>query len=70
MLPFIERGVRYIVLFVILGWTLLKTYTTITADYRYIPYSNYFQYLMQDKPSYKYRSIYNIQNSPYVSVQK
>ena len=65
MLPFMERGVRYIVLFVILGWTLLKTYTTITADYRYIPYSNYFQYLMQDKPSYKYRSIYNIQNSPY-----
>jgi hypothetical protein len=37
----------------------------ITKDYRYIPYTNYVEYLFQEKPSYRERSNYNTINSPY-----
>lgn len=65
ILPSMDKSIRYIIFCILAGWSLLKTYTTITADYRYIPYSNYLQYLMQEKPTYTYRSTYNFQNSPY-----
>lgn len=60
-------SLRYAVFAVLLVWTLLKTYTVVTDDYRYVPYSSYFQYWFQEKPDYIYRSNYNIQKSPYGS---
>ena len=58
-------SLRYAIFSILLVWTMLKTYTVITEDYRYVPYSSYLEYLFQDKPSYIYRSGYNIQKSPY-----
>jgi hypothetical protein len=49
----------------ILGCTLMSTYNKITADFRYIPYTNYMSYILQDKPSYTYREGYNKKYSPY-----
>ena len=49
----------------LLLWSFLKGYTVLTADCRYIPYTNYLQYWMEEKPSYHYRSNYNLYNSPY-----
>lgn len=37
----------------------------ITSTYRYIPYTNYIEYIFEDKPSHYYRSEYNYRNSPY-----
>ena len=46
--------------------TFYTTYTTITLDYKYIPYTNYLTYIMKkEKPSYYERSMYNFRNSPY-----
>ncbi len=58
-------SLKYVIFSILLGWTLLKTYTVVTDDYRYIPYTSYFQYWFQEKPDYIYRSNYNIQRSPY-----
>lgn len=38
----------------------------VAKSYQYVPYSNYLQYVFQDKPSYNERSNYNHKNSPYV----
>lgn len=56
---------RYSFLGLLLLWTFAKNYTVLTADCRYIPYTNYLQYWMEEKPSYHYRSNYNLHNSPY-----
>ena len=41
-------------------------YVNITNSYKYIPYSNYLQYLISNKfPNYWYRSNYNHMKSPY-----
>lgn len=37
----------------------------ITKTPKYIPYSNYLEYSFKEKPSYIYRSNYNMINSPY-----
>lgn len=37
----------------------------ITSTYRYIPYTNYIEYVFENKPNYYYRSEYNYRNSPY-----
>jgi len=52
----------YLLSFSIAFFTMI---TSITASYRYIPYSNYLSYLFKDKPNYQERSIYNFMNSPY-----
>ena len=57
--------VKYAFISLLLLWTFVKSYTVLTADSRYIPYSNYLQYIMKEKPSYRYRSNYNISNSIY-----
>lgn len=46
-------------------WTFVKTYSVVTEDYRYIPYTNYFLYFFQEKLDYNYRSTYNFLNSSY-----
>lgn len=56
---------KYSLLLFLLLWTFAKSYTVLTADCRYIPYSSYLQYMLEDKPSYRYRSNYNFYNSPY-----
>lgn len=45
-------------------WGMLVLYKNLTNDYRYIPYTNYFQYII-DSPDFAYRSNYNVKNSPY-----
>ena len=49
--------------FVIL-FSFAKLCFVLTQDCRYIPYSNYLQYI-GDQPSYGYRDSYNPHNSPY-----
>ena len=45
-------------------WGMIKIYQITSYDYRYIPYTNYFEYI-GNHPAYSYRSLYNIQKSPY-----
>ena len=40
-------------------------YNTVTKDYRYVPYTNYLQYVLTEKPTFSYRYYYNMNNSPY-----
>lgn len=49
----------------------LLCYTAVTADYRYVPYTNYITYSLthDDIPSYTVRSNYNHVNSPYRNKQ-
>ena len=49
----------------------LLCYTSVTADYRYVPYTNYITYSLthNDIPSYSVRSDYNHVNSPYRNKQ-
>lgn len=46
---------------------IMQTIATITFDYRFVPYTNYFSYLLfhDQMPSYNIRSDYNLKNSPY-----
>lgn len=47
-------------------YSLLKTYSLVTSDYRYVPYTNYLVYSLKgDHPEYLIRQSYNITNSPY-----
>lgn len=47
-------------------FSLLQTYTTISKDFRYVPYTNYIDYsARKDFPTIEYRSQYNRKNSPY-----
>ena len=58
-----SRRCYYIFIFIMI---LFMTKSLITSDYRYIPYSNYLEYIMNvDKPSYEERFNYNYENSPY-----
>lgn len=43
----------------------LVLYTTITSDYKYIPYTNYIEYINKEEMSFEERSQYNFTNSPY-----
>jgi hypothetical protein len=65
MLNIYKKYCRLLLVTGILGCTLISTYNKITADYRYIPYSNYMFYILQDKPPYTYREGYNKKYSPY-----
>lgn len=49
--------------------SMLSCFNSITKDYRYVPYSNYLEYIFKAKPSYEYRSSYNQTNSPYKSEE-
>lgn len=40
-------------------------YTLITSSYKYVPYTNYLEYLNEEKPSYNERFRYNFDQSPY-----
>lgn len=41
------------------------TYSLITSSYKYIPYTNYIQYMFSSDLPFNYRSEYNFVNSPY-----
>ncbi|WP_185213174.1 EpsG family protein [Sphingobacterium mizutaii] len=56
---------RPIVFGVIYLYLLSNMYTLITTSYKYIPYSNYLEYLNKEKPSYSERSMFNYEQSPY-----
>jgi len=49
----------------LLAVSMLSCYNSISKDYRYVPYSNYLEYIFKPKPSFEYRASYNQINSPY-----
>lgn len=50
----------------VIALSFFQTFATVTTDYRFIPYTNYFVYnLFNDMPSYSQRSQYNRTYSPY-----
>lgn len=49
--------------------SMLSCYNSISKDYRYVPYSNYLEYIFKPKPSFEYRSAYNQTNSPFKSEE-
>lgn len=57
--------VKYAFLLLFVIWGGIRTYSVLSTDFRYVPYTNYFQYWSEELPTYSYRSSYNIQNSPY-----
>lgn len=59
-MPFSKKMLFMIFFF----WGMIKIYTNTSYDYRYIPYTNYLEYI-ENPPAYSFRSNYNIQNSPY-----
>lgn len=61
-----EKKSRPFYLGFIISIIFYTTFTIITIDYKYIPYSNYLTYVLnKEKPSYYERSMYNFRNSPY-----
>lgn len=57
----LQKKVLFMIFFF---WGMIKIYTNTSEDYRYIPYTNYFGYMI-DSPEFSYRSNYNIKYSPY-----
>lgn len=55
----------YTISFITLSF--MFTYTTVTTDYRFVPYTNYVVYVLfhQPLPSYSERYNYNYKNTPY-----
>lgn len=62
---FIIKSNKIIYSFCLSIYLSLVLYTTITSDYKYIPYTNYIQYINEDEMSFDERSEYNFLNSPY-----
>ena len=61
-----KKIIQRVVYAVVLCFAIFKLYTTITADYRYIPYTNYFTYtLIHGEKGIIYREDYNYRYSPY-----
>jgi hypothetical protein len=52
----------------ILLLSIIMCVHTVRMDYRYIPYTNYLEYIFKPKPDREYRDEYNKKNSPYSSV--
>lgn len=57
----LKVGANFIVC-IFLGYVVIAN---ITSSYKYIPYTNYCSYIFKEKPSYRYRSMYNYEESPY-----
>ncbi|WP_121966437.1 EpsG family protein [Myroides sp. N17-2] len=53
---------NYYIVFVLM--IIINTHTMIMNKYVYLPYSNYLEYMYEDKPSYEYRLNYNYKYSP------
>lgn len=51
----------------VLSYLLLVTYITITGSYKYVPYTNYLQFIFDNDLSFDERAEYNFLNSPYYS---
>jgi len=56
----------YILSLLFVSFSLMQTYKTVSKDYRYVPYTNYLIYSIQNNfPPLEYRHQYNHKNSPY-----
>lgn len=61
-----KKIIQQVIYTIVLCFAIFKLYTTITADYRYIPYTNYFTYtLIHGEKGIIYREDYNYRYSPY-----
>lgn len=60
----VDKFLRVSIIGFVLAFTLARLSFDITNDSRYIPYSNYLQYI-GNHPSYYERDAYNPKNSPY-----
>lgn len=49
----------------VIGLASVSYYLTIISSSKYIPYSNYFEYIFEEKLPYNKRKMYNYNNSPY-----
>ncbi|NLO71924.1 MAG: EpsG family protein [Porphyromonadaceae bacterium] len=57
---------RYLMGLFFVLFTFWQTYSLVTVDYRYVPYSNYlYHWVKKDFPSIEYRRDYNKKKSPY-----
>lgn len=62
---------KYLLLIFFVLLYFKQTYSLITYDYRYVPYSNYIaHWIKNDLPSIKDRKEYNIKHSPYKEKNK
>ncbi|KAA6334395.1 hypothetical protein EZS27_017275 [termite gut metagenome] len=62
----VSRKWRYYVILFIIMVSFSSMYKTITSSYKYIPYSNYIPYMINNENlDYEYRSEHNRINSPY-----
>lgn len=59
-----ERIKNYSLIVFISFATMIGT-ITVSGSFKFIPYTNYLEYLFSEKPSYNERSNYNLINSPY-----
>jgi len=56
----------YILNLLFVSFSIMQTYKTISNDFRYVPYTNYLFYSIQNNyPPLEYRHQYNHKNSPY-----
>lgn len=73
ILFYVIRGniLKFVFLSVFVVLSFYKLHSTITSDYRYVPYSNYLFYCMKgDLPDYQTRDSYNKIGSPYKTKKK
>lgn len=59
------KKVRVIYSLAIILVSLLTYFVQLRSDYKYIPYTSYFEYIFSQKPDFNYRSNYNFIKSPY-----
>jgi len=64
MQGFEMRSRRIYTIFLLIA-CLFAGYSSLTVDSRYVPYSNYLEYVGKDKPTFKERAKYNNEHSPY-----
>lgn len=67
MVAVLDNRLKHIYIYFLGVLLLIILDRNIKSSYKYVPYSNYIEYLFKDKPPYYYRSQYNINNSPYTN---
>ena len=60
------KGNKYILSLFFIAFSFWQTYSIITVDYRYVPYTNYiFYWVKKNFPNIEYRHQFNPKHSPY-----
>lgn len=67
ILKYLHKSIKIFYGFYLVLMSFIAIPKEITLTPYYVPYSNYLEYIFQEKPYYTYRYNYNLQNSPYQS---